>query len=1223
MMRLPARALALFLAIFPAAAFALGMGNVEVTTTLNEPLRAEIPITGIRPGEVDEIEIRLGTDEQFRRAGIERPFHLTRLRFQVIPDGERKARIEVTTRESVTEPFLNFLVELNWPSGRMIREYTVLLDPPVYGAAISSTRKQSIARVESVPETGETSAPQPLQESERTAAAEPPPPPPAPVAQAEASAPSFTAPQPEPAPSRMPAPMPEPSARPAPQPAVAPEPSPAPPPRVATFTPDLAGTDRYGPVVANESLWSIARRVRPDQGVSIQRMMFAILEANREAFFLDNINALKKGAVLRIPDRSEIGPDNKALAMAEVRRHQAVWNEYRTQLAGTPAPMPEGAQAGASSTAGPSVSAAQSEATGPAVSGAEDSARLQLLAAGASPNAGAPGDQSNLAQLQQELNMALEDADSKQLENQELSERLTETEQIINDLNRMLQLKDDEIASLQNQLRQEEGAPVPVPEPAPAATTEPESVAAVEPEPVPQPSVQPEPAATAEPEPAPATAVEPEPAAATAVEPEPAAAATQPQPAPAPQPKPKPVLRPPQPEPQQTSFVGELLNTAKGYVPSGVDPILLAGGLGILLILGGGLALYRRRQAADGGVEPEAIDFAGDQDALVADDDDLFRDDTQPEDEDQTQLAADGAEVPEVAAVDSDDDDPLSELNIYMAYEHFDQAEDLVRRAIADSPDRHDYRLKLLEVFYAAKNLPAFQQSAQELRDIAGADSPLISTALGWWEDLAPGQDLFSGAAPAQISEPDTTGTTVEGSDDEVFDVTSGAPADTEASAVDFDLGFETGGAAESDDVGQGSGVDFDLDSGESEEAIPTVTEGSSDVEFDLSKIGGDTEEEANAASSGDLDFELPSENDEAAANLESSGLDFDLAEADEAGAESPGLDDSAFDMNLNLGSAAEEADEAAAGLESSGLDFEFDGTQDGTQDDVGDGLELELESFDEDSATNAEADGDLTAVDDRLDQSGDADLAALAAGDAADDEDLGLDFDIGEDLDDGQGPSDDVDLAIGMDSDASGEDDGLDFAIEGGSDAESAAGGGSSSDVDFEIGGTSDGEQKIGIDTVFDGVFEDSGEEGSGTVSDSDGDPLGIGGGSSELPQLDADTEDAVDLTFLGDAAGSSTDDVLADLEFGDESSDDSDRTEFMLRDVPKPHTGDTDVSADSISGDDSGELDDIQTKLDLAEAYIEMGDTDGARGILGEVMSEGSETQQDQAKDLLQKLG
>lgn len=153
MMRLSARVLALLLAVFPAATLALGLGNVEVSTTLNEPLRAEIPLTGLKPGEVEEIAVRLGSDDQFRRAGIDRPFHLTRLRFKVVPDGDRKAHIEVTTKELVTEPFLNFLVEVNWPSGRMIREYTVLLDPPVYGAAISSSRNKSIARVETLPET--------------------------------------------------------------------------------------------------------------------------------------------------------------------------------------------------------------------------------------------------------------------------------------------------------------------------------------------------------------------------------------------------------------------------------------------------------------------------------------------------------------------------------------------------------------------------------------------------------------------------------------------------------------------------------------------------------------------------------------------------------------------------------------------------------------------------------------------------------------------------------------------------------------------------------------------------------------------------------------------------------------------------------------------------------------------------------------------------------------
>jgi pilus assembly protein FimV len=1180
MMRLAARVLALFLVVFPAATLALGLGNVEVLTTLNEPLRAEIPVTGIKPGEIDAIDIRLGTDEQFRRAGIERPFHLTRLKFKVVPDGERKARIEVTTRESVTEPFLNFLVELNWPSGRMIREYTLLLDPPVYGAAISSSSKQSIARVESVPESSGAPAPRPLPEPKGLAATEPPPP-------------------------RLVVPAPEPE-----RPPAAPLPAPTPAASVAPSPPsDLAGTDRYGPVVANESLWSIATRVRPDEGVSIQRMMFAILEANREAFFLDNINSLKKGAVLRIPGREGIGPDDKALAMAEVRRHQVLWDEYRSQLAGAPTAMPEGAPASA-----PGVVQTNNLSVTDGSTDGENKSRLQLVAAGASQNAGAPGDLMNLAQLQQELNMALEEADSKQRESQELNERLSETERIINDLNRMLEFKDDEIARLQNQLRQQEGTPVPAPEPAAAvATPEPE------PEPAPMAAVEPEAAVSAEPE----SAAEPEP--------QPAAAAVEPEPAS--DPKPSPVVQPPQPEPQQASFVDELLNTARGYVPSGVDPIVLAGGLGILLILGGGLALYRRRQTAEAGVEPEAIDFEDDQDAIAGSDGALFADEALPQDEDSAVLAADEETQPagnDAATVESADDDPLSELNIYMAYEHFDQAEDLVRRAIADSPDRHDYRLKLLEVFYAAKNLPSFQQAARELRDTVGADSALIATAIGWWQDLAPGQDLF-GASQPQTSETQSSGTTVEGIEDEVFDVTSGASGENEESAMDFDLGFDLSGAEEGEEDSQGSSADFDMESAESEEPIPAGAESSPDVNFDLSDLEGDFGDESAAASSGDLGLEAQRSGDAAAVNAESSGLDFEIAEAGEDAANSDELADSAFDMNLDLGLAEEEGNESETPAEEHGLDFDFDTTQGDAQQsgEDGSGGRLELQSLQE-TDTSAEADGDLTAVDDRLDHDAETEAALPPEVGAAGDDDLGLDFDIGDNLDDEKGDSDELDLAIGMDGDDSGEHPGLDFAIEGGTDEESpgpsASGGGMSSDVDFEIGGDDDGGRKMGIDTVFEGVFDESSAEAA--ADDADDDPLGIGGNSGELPRLDSDTEDAIDLTFLGDAADTDKGDVLADLEFGGENSDDngdddSDRTEYMLREVPLPRIGDTDVAAEAASGNGTGELDDIQTKLDLAEAYIEMGDSDGARGILGEVMSEGSQTQQDQAKDLMEKLG
>ena len=86
-----------------------------------------------------------------------------------------------------------------------------------------------------------------------------------------------------------------------------------------------AAADTHGPVTATDTLWSLAERFRPDETVSVQRMMLALLEANPDAFTIQNVNALKVGAVLRIPTREEIGPDANAEALAEVRRQHAEW----------------------------------------------------------------------------------------------------------------------------------------------------------------------------------------------------------------------------------------------------------------------------------------------------------------------------------------------------------------------------------------------------------------------------------------------------------------------------------------------------------------------------------------------------------------------------------------------------------------------------------------------------------------------------------------------------------------------------------------------------------------------------------------------------------------------------------------------------------------------------------------------------------------------------------
>ena len=102
-----------------------------------------------------------------------------------------------------------------------------------------------------------------------------------------------------------------------------------------------AAADTHGPVTATDTLWSLAERFRPDETVSVQRMMLALLEANPEAFSTQNVNALQVGAVLRIPTREEIGPAAKAEALAEVRRQHAAWDAYGASLVRQVAPAPE------------------------------------------------------------------------------------------------------------------------------------------------------------------------------------------------------------------------------------------------------------------------------------------------------------------------------------------------------------------------------------------------------------------------------------------------------------------------------------------------------------------------------------------------------------------------------------------------------------------------------------------------------------------------------------------------------------------------------------------------------------------------------------------------------------------------------------------------------------------------------------------------------------------
>ncbi len=234
-------------------AHALGLGDITPGSGLNQPLKAEIELVSLRGVSPGEIKATLAPSEEFDRAGIERSYALNDLKLVVEETANGEAVIRLRTNEAVREPFLNFIVELNWPSGRLLREYTLLLDPPTFAEEA-----------------------------------------PVPVSRPRVAAPVTTSGTvstvTEPVASERPAPVQDNS---------------------------LAGSNSYGPVGSTDTLWSIASRVRPSDSVTVQQTLVAIFKANPQAFSNNNPNLMRAGETLRIPSPEEIAAVPHRRAMAE------------------------------------------------------------------------------------------------------------------------------------------------------------------------------------------------------------------------------------------------------------------------------------------------------------------------------------------------------------------------------------------------------------------------------------------------------------------------------------------------------------------------------------------------------------------------------------------------------------------------------------------------------------------------------------------------------------------------------------------------------------------------------------------------------------------------------------------------------------------------------------------------------------------------------------------
>lgn len=402
------------------SAAALGLGQIEVRSRLGQPLLAEIPIVTSDPTELEQLQAGLASPDTFARIGLRPPIGIVAdLQFTQALDARGNPVIRVTSTQQVNDPLLTFLVEVDWGQGRLVREYSALIDTP---RTVSAPLQPEIAApTVEAPTLIERPVEEGGEAGTEVATTDPQPDPGAETALAAETTPQEAiVPRPVAVPSRAASPLPR---------------------------PRLDGGDYE--VRRGDTLSEIAVRMRV--GATLDQTMIALLRANPDAFIGGNINRLKAGAVLRMPSGDALTELDAQQARAIVHTQIQEWRAARRAVA---QPVDDALVMG-SGTASNRTAADSASAPSAARAGA----RLEIVPPGAS-DATRAGTQSGISaggrgsMLQQELVQAKETLAARDAEAQELKSRVAELEKLQQQQQQLIAMKDSELAAAQQRLAQ-------------------------------------------------------------------------------------------------------------------------------------------------------------------------------------------------------------------------------------------------------------------------------------------------------------------------------------------------------------------------------------------------------------------------------------------------------------------------------------------------------------------------------------------------------------------------------------------------------------------------------------------------------------------------------------------------------------------------------------------------------------------------------------------------
>lgn len=389
---------AVWLLALSATAQSAGLGKLSIDSALGQPLQAEIDVIASDPTELANLHARLAGPDAFHNANLDLTSTITNIKFALDKKPGGGVVLKLTTNRPVNDPFIEMLVELDWGNGQMVREYTLLLDPPSMKNTAGGQNSGNLVLTPATTNSAAGIAPsiqtQSMSAAKTGSASRVTGQPVRPEASTESAAANANAAYP-------------------------------------------AAPQAVGPIKRGETLSEIAKRTKPD-GIRLEQMLVGLYRSNEKAFD-GNMNRLKTGQILRVPGKDEVAAISESEAVREVHLQTADWNSYRQKLAGEVAAAPAKAGKG-------------TEASGKINSAVEDRAAAHKpgedvlkLSKGAMPG---QGNKSATAAANAALQkqMAQDDAAAKQKALQEANGRVAALEKNNQAMQKLLALKNQSMA---------------------------------------------------------------------------------------------------------------------------------------------------------------------------------------------------------------------------------------------------------------------------------------------------------------------------------------------------------------------------------------------------------------------------------------------------------------------------------------------------------------------------------------------------------------------------------------------------------------------------------------------------------------------------------------------------------------------------------------------------------------------------------------------------------